>query len=109
MEDDEPRVALRQTRRRASADEWALVLAADGVAAAVHGSRDGFVVEVPLAERERAERTLAAFERENEVVPAPPEPPSLARHPVGDALVVAFALLAGFAATGPARSAARAL
>jgi membrane associated rhomboid family serine protease len=101
MEDDEPRVALRRTYRRARADEWLLVLVADGIAAAVHGGPEGFVVEVPEGERERAERAIAAFERENAVLPPAPEPPSLARHPVAYALAVALALLVGFAATGP--------
>jgi len=104
MEDGDSLVALRLTRRRARADEWALVLAADGVPAGVRGSADGFVLEVAEPDRERAERALAAFEHENRSAPPPPEPPALDAHSLGHALVVGLAVLAGFAATGPARS-----
>lgn len=104
MDDPDTAIALRRTRRRAHADEWALVLAADGVAAAVRGSPEGFVLEVADGDRERAERALAAFEDENRSAPRAPEPPPIDRHSLRHALWVGLALLAGFAATGPARS-----
>jgi membrane associated rhomboid family serine protease len=100
-DDDEPRVAVRLVRRRAQADEWALVLVAEGLQAAVRGGPDGFAVEVPLSEQATAERALASFDRENRRVPPPPEPPPLDRTPVAHALVVAAALLATFPLTGP--------
>jgi membrane associated rhomboid family serine protease len=97
----EPRVAIRVVRRRALADEWALVLAAEGVRAGVCGGPDGFAVEVPASDGDRAERLLAAFERENRIAPPPPEPPPLDRTPLLHASVVSAALLATFAWTGP--------
>jgi len=97
----EPRIAVRVVRRRALADEWALVLAAEGLRADVRGGPAGFAVEVPASEGDRAERVLAAFERENRVVPPPPEPPPVDRTPLLHALVVSAALLASFAWTGP--------
>jgi membrane associated rhomboid family serine protease len=99
-------VALRVTRRRASADEWALVLAAEGLSPCIRGSREGFVLEVAAGDVERAERALAAFEGENRRAPPPPDPPPVDRHPLRHALVVASALLASFAWTGPAGDAA---
>lgn len=109
MEQPEELVALRTTSRRARADEWLLVLASEGFRAGVRGSAQGFVLEVPADERERALAALAAFERENVPVPPAPEPPALDAHPVQHALLVASALLAGFVVTGPADGAGAAL
>lgn len=100
-EDREPRVVLRVVRRRALADEWVLVLVAEGLRAELHGGPDGFAVEVPESERAAAERALASFERENRFVPPPPEPEPIDRHPLAHALVVSAALLASFTLTGP--------
>jgi membrane associated rhomboid family serine protease len=103
MEDDgrEPRVALRVVRRRAQADEWALVLAAEGLRAGVVGGPDGFAVEVPASERDAGERALATFESENRFAPPPPAPAPVDAHAAAHALVVAAALLASFALFGP--------
>ena len=101
MDRDSPLVSLRVVRRRAQADEWALVLVAEGLSAAVRGTPDGFAVEVPEDEIATAERLLVTFERENRRAPPLPEPPAIDRTPVGHALVVAAALLASFALSGP--------
>lgn len=101
MDASPPHVALRTTRRRAQADEWALVLAAEGVDTLVTGSPEGFVLAVPAAECERAERALALFARENVRPPPPPEPPSVDARAERHALAVALVLLLVFAATGP--------
>jgi membrane associated rhomboid family serine protease len=101
MEESPPRVALRTTRRRAQADEWALVLAAEGLDALVAGSPDGFVLAVPASEYERAERALASFADENVRVPPPPEPPAIDARSERHAFAVAIALLLTFAVTGP--------
>lgn len=104
---DDALVPLRTTRRRALADDWCLVLAAEGLVPELRGGRDGFTVFVPHVEVRRAVAALASFERENQRVAAPPEPAPVDRHPVRHALVVASALLASFPATGPAFGASR--
>ena len=101
MDELSSRVALRTTRRRAQADEWALVLAAEGVDALVAGSPEGFVLAVPAAESERAERALASFAHENVRPPRPPEPPAIDARGERHAFAVAMALLLTFAVTGP--------
>jgi len=93
--------AVRVSRRRAQADEWALVLSADGLLVRVEGGAEGFAVLVPAAERDAAERALAAFERENRRPPPPPEAPAIDRNGGRHALLVAALLLASFVATGP--------
>jgi rhomboid protease GluP len=109
METDGAVVALRTTRRRAQVDEWALVLTAEGLHPQVLGGATGFVLSLPADEVGRAETALAAWQRENQPPPPPPERPALDRRPAAHALLVASALLASFAATGPAGSASSAL
>lgn len=101
MEEFPPHVPLRTTRRRAQADEWALVLAAEGVDAVVTGSAEGFVLGVPASERDRAERALVSFARENVRTPPPPSLPAIDPRGERHAFVVAIALLATYAVTGP--------
>lgn len=101
MDASPPPVALRTTRRRAQADEWALVLAAEGVDALVTGSPEGFVLAVPAAECERAERALASFARENVRPPPPPAPPAIDPRAERHAFALACSLLVVFAVTGP--------
>ena len=96
----EPR-PLRVVRRRAQADEWALVLTAEGLQASVHGSPDGFVLAVPDDQREAAEHALASFERENRRPPPTPELPPIDRDAPQHALLLGAVLLASFAITGP--------
>lgn len=101
MDEFSSRVALRTTRRRAQADEWALVLAAESIDALVEGSAAGFVLAVPAGECERAERALASFAHENAQQPRPPEPPAIDADAGRHALVVGGALLLTFVVTGP--------
>lgn len=86
--------------RRGRADEWALVLASQGIAARVERDGRGFRLVVPEAECERAEWALATWESENPPRPEPASPP-LAAGPgawrvavgVSLALIVAFRLM----------------
>jgi membrane associated rhomboid family serine protease len=99
--DPEAEAVLRVARRRALADEWALVLAAEGLGASVRGAAGGFALCVPEVERERAQRALSAWERENraaerEPLADPPLDPAAVPH----ALFAAAALVAFFLATG---------
>lgn len=99
----EDAIALRHAAQRARADEWALTLAAVGVAAHVEADPPhGFAVWVAAADRARAAATLAAYDRDT--APAPPRPPL---PDVGDSLamlVVAALLAVLFAVTGPRQS-----
>jgi membrane associated rhomboid family serine protease len=101
---DGEEVALRVAPRRALADEWALVLVAEGLHPSVHGQREGFAVCVTPGEAERAAVVLATWERENRTAAAePPRPESLDAEAIPHALASAAALLAFFVVTGPRR------
>jgi rhomboid protease GluP len=56
---------LRLTRDHKLAQEWELVLLADGLSPRVHRIQDGIVITVPEEEWERAGASLAAYDREN--------------------------------------------
>jgi rhomboid protease GluP len=96
--DDEgwPRVAA--TRRLA--DEWALVLIAEGLSPTVVRERGAFALRVPTHQEEQAAQILAAYARENRRPELPPTEPV-----VSGQLVAGFAvsvwLLAFFLVTGP--------
>jgi rhomboid protease GluP len=91
-----PRVAA--TRRLA--DEWALVLIAEGLSPTVVRERGGFALRVPAHQEERALQVLAAYLRETRRPELPPAEPV-----VSGQLVAGFAvsvwLLAFFLVTGP--------
>jgi membrane associated rhomboid family serine protease len=94
---------LRIARRRKRVDEWALVLAAEGLATRVWRGPSGFVLGVAPEDAERALAALEAYEREN---PAPPSSaegsePSAGPAPLRVAIGVSGALLVFFALTGP--------
>ncbi|MDJ0866007.1 MAG: rhomboid family intramembrane serine protease [Myxococcota bacterium] len=93
-------VALRSSRSRRAADEWALVLVAEGLHPSVHGSRDGFVLVVPEAEAERAHATLHDYEGES-ALPTLPAAPVADPHALGHALFAGAALIVFFLVTGP--------
>lgn len=91
-----PRVAPS----RRVADEWALVLTAEGLSPAVLRDRRVFFLSVPAHQEERAAEILAAYALENRrPVPLPAEPVLTGQSFAGAA--VSVGLLAFFAVTGP--------
>jgi len=82
-------IPLRVTRDHNLAEEWELVLVAQGLSPSVRRTRDGVVLSVPEEEVERALVGLSAYEREN--------PPKLKE---GDEPVGSPNLLAGIAVAG---------
>jgi membrane associated rhomboid family serine protease len=94
-----PEIALRVARERGRVDEWALVLVAEGLSAAVEPSAAGFELRVPADQADRASAALAAFDREN---PPRARGPDLPRAPLPEAaLLVPAALVLFFGLTGP--------
>jgi len=94
-------VVVRTARRLDVAEEWALVLVAEGLAATVERGPEGFALLVPEAESERAIGALSAYERENPLrAPLPPERRIRPLH-MRTALSVSAAMIAFFLATGP--------
>jgi len=96
---DETSAPIRMAPTRRLADEWALVLTSEGLHPAIQRTRDGFDIEVPEAERERADAALCSYALEN-----PPRPPAQEVPPPTN--LVAGALLslvwiAFFRVTGP--------
>lgn len=93
---------VRSTRRRAQADEWALVLASAQIPHRVARDGPGWVLLVPAAEAHQARAALAAYDEETRLEPdaAIPEGASFR---LASAIGVAFGvlLLAFFAVTGP--------
>jgi lysophospholipid acyltransferase (LPLAT)-like uncharacterized protein/membrane associated rhomboid family serine protease len=98
-------IPLRSAERRERADEWALVLAAEGLHPRVSRAAEGHLLSVPGPEAERAARALAAWERENPAAPRPPPPAAPAGGPSSwrVAIVVSTALVGFFRLTGPSR------
>jgi len=96
--DEREVVAVAPRQRRA--DEWALVLQAEGLDAAVRRGREGWLVETRRGDAAHARALLDAFERENQPAPAralAPLPP----FPLASAAAASIALLWLFAWTGP--------
>jgi len=67
-----PETPLRVTTSRKLADEWALVLVAEGLSPSVWEGTQGVVVGVPPEEVEQATNALLAYESENPVAPPMP-------------------------------------
>jgi len=94
---------VRITARRAAADEWALVLAAEGLSPQVQAGPTGWELRVPAGETARAAALLADYERENRRAPAAASPPVWrGQAPLLTALASVSALLVFFLVTGPA-------
>jgi membrane associated rhomboid family serine protease len=104
-----PETALRVAFARRDADEWVLVLAAEGVASRIRPQGDGFALCVPQALAERAAAALVRYEAENRptaIRDGAQEPPSPTALHV--ALLAAAALLLFFGVvTGPRDPAVR--
>ena len=62
---DQERVALRSTPGRAEAEEWALVLAAEGLSPRLERSAGAFILSVPPPETARAESALSEYDLEH--------------------------------------------
>ncbi len=92
---------MRVTRQRKLVDEWALVLAADGLAPSVRRGPEGFALSVPADQAERAADVLSIYERENRERAARRawEPAPTGSAAAG--LAVCAALLVFFFVTGP--------
>ena len=104
-----PEVPLRADRSRRRADEWALVLVAEGLAPKVWRGAAGFLVGVAPDDADRALEVLDAYERENRGArPSGEEAePAAGPAPLRVALGAAVALLTFFVVTGPRDPAVR--
>lgn len=92
-------ITVRVAPNRAIAEEWALVLVAEGLSPSVRSVREGFILGVPTEDAERATAALSAYEREN------PTEPEEGNGPVGSVhvwvgLAVAVVLVAFFFVSG---------
>ena len=67
---DDAEIFLRRTGDARLADEWALVLLAQGLTPSVRRGPDGVVLSVPQDEVERARAVLSVYESENPKKPA---------------------------------------
>ncbi|MEZ4331124.1 MAG: rhomboid family intramembrane serine protease [Myxococcota bacterium] len=76
---DEP--PLPTTPRKREAEEWALVLQAEGVPVRVVRREATWSVDVPPGEFERAAASLAAWRLERATPPPPPDPTAIFRTP----------------------------
>ena len=94
-------ISLRVTRQRKLVDEWALVLAADGLSPSVRRGPEGFILDVPADEAERAADALSAYESENRDHASRRDPEPVAAGNAFAGLAVSAALLVFFFLTGP--------
>ncbi len=92
-------IPLRVAAERKLAEEWALVLIAEGLSPSVRRSSEGYVLGVPVEEAERAVAALASYERENPTEPHEGDEAGGYAHVV-TALAVAGALVVFFFVTG---------
>jgi membrane associated rhomboid family serine protease len=92
-------IPLRVAAERKLADEWALVLIAEGLSPSVRRSSEGYVLVVPAEEAERGVAILSSYERENPVEPHEGDEAAGYAHVV-TALAVAGALIGFFFVTG---------
>lgn len=92
-------IPLRVASERELAEEWALVLIAEGLSPSVRRAGEGFILGVPAEEAERAAAALSSYERENPLEPHEGDEPAGYAHLVVG-LAVAGALVAFFFVTG---------
>lgn len=96
-------IVIRVAASRSIAEEWALVLVAEGLSPHVRSAREGFVLGVAVEEAERASAALSAYEGENPADLREDEEPA-GSGAVWTGVVLGVALIAFFFVTG-ARSA----
>jgi membrane associated rhomboid family serine protease len=95
----EPTLLVAHGRRQA--EEWALVLTAEGMRPVVRRTESGFALELPPHEIARARQTLDHWREENRRRPPPPETqlvPSRSPLDLAVAYAIALCLLAFFVA-----------
>lgn len=90
---------VRVAPRRAQADEWALVLASQGIESRVRAAGHGFALEVAPGEGERATRVLTVYEAENPATRH--EAAALWKGDIQAGIAVPALLLAFYFVTGP--------
>lgn len=98
---EDERVVAR-TGRRGLADEWALVLLAEGLAPTLHRREGRWAVCVPETEAGRAAAILAGYARESRPAPEPEASVWRGEGPAAAALAAVAGLLAFHMVTGPA-------
>lgn len=96
---DESEMVLRVASARHLAEEWALVLTAEGLTPSVRRASEGFALGVPVEEAERAAAALSSYERENPPEPHEADEPAGYAH-MGTGLAFAAVLIAFFFVTG---------
>ncbi|MBW2268312.1 MAG: rhomboid family intramembrane serine protease [Deltaproteobacteria bacterium] len=100
MAEPSPPAVVRVAAHRALAQEWALALAADGLASRVTSATEGFAVEVAVEQLAQAAVALDAYDHENPAGERPDRGPTTPPFsPAG--FVVGGLLLAFFLVTGP--------
>jgi rhomboid protease GluP len=101
--DDQVEAALAVAGDRAAAEEWSLVLVAEGLNPSIHRTQAGFAVSVPMIEAEAAGRALESYRREQLTPDAPPPEPvdRIGQPERFVAVVVGLALVMFFSVTGP--------
>jgi membrane associated rhomboid family serine protease len=98
-------VVLRVAPRKQIADDWALVLAAEGLAPRVWRADEGYAVGVAPAEREQALSAIDDYERENAARHDEPDTAAPLAHPLAlrTGLGISAGLLLFFLHTGARR------
>jgi rhomboid protease GluP len=94
-------MTLLVDRQRELVDEWALVLAADGLSPRVRRGAEGFELSVPLEEAERAADVIAAYVSENRERESPRKRVTHAEGNAFAGVAVSALLLIFFFVTGP--------
>ncbi|MDP3940032.1 MAG: rhomboid family intramembrane serine protease [Deltaproteobacteria bacterium] len=95
----EREILLRIAPGRKVAEEWALVLATQGISASVRRTQEGFALGVPVGDAERAATALFRYVRENRGEVQEEHAPAGSGHLLAG-LAVSVALLVLFLVTG---------
>jgi len=96
---DQSEIVLRVASARKLAEEWALVLTAEGLTPSLRQASEGFALGVPMEEAEQGQAVLSSYERENPAEPHGIEEPAGYAHVV-TGLAIAGALVLFFLVTG---------